>query len=353
MQNLIYSAITALIITFLVMPLFVKFLKRIRVMDKGGRRKIHKGVVPSMGGAVVFVAFLCALLLWVPRGVGVAPWRYLTSALALMALVGARDDITPMSAVVKLIAQILAASLVVIFGKVYLSSFYGLFGIYELPEWFGMAFSIVFIVFITNAFNLIDGIDGLAGSIAFVVFAFLALWNLWIGHHDEAIYLSCFVGAILGFLYYNWQPASIFLGDTGSLVMGMLLAIFTLKFIEHNGALPDFSPYKFHAVLSAGVALVLLPMFDTIRVFIQRILRGQSPFSPDKRHVHHAVLRKAQTHAKTTRVIVMYYILTAAAVLFISWKNWLPDWSILLILLVVLLGFDRYINYLLLHLHRE
>ncbi len=353
MQNLIYSAITSLIITFLVMPLFVKFLQRIHVMDQGGRRKIHKGVTPSMGGAVVFVAFLCALLLWFPEGVGYSPWRYVTSALVLMALIGVRDDVIPISALIKFITQLVAASLVVIYGKIYLHSFYGLFGIYELPEWFGMAFSIVFVVFITNAFNLIDGIDGLAGSIAFVVFTFLALWNYWVGNHEIAVYLACFIGAIVGFLYYNWQPASIFLGDTGSLVTGMLLALSTLKFIEHNGALVDFNPYKLHAVLSAGVALVLLPMFDTIRVFIQRILKGQSPFTPDKRHVHHAVLRRVHTHARATRIIVGYYILVAAAVLFVSWRNLLPDWIILLALFVVLLGFDRYINYVLLHLHKE
>lgn len=323
------------------------------IMDKGGRRKIHKGTIPSMGGAIMFLACLVAILLWMPQGFSHEPWSFITTALVLMALIGIRDDMVPVSAKVKLCVQIVAASLLVFLANVQLTSLYGLFGIYELNYWVSVIGSILFIVFVTNAFNLIDGVDGLAGTIAFLAFSFLSLWNYWVGNMEEAIYLVCFVGALLGFLYYNWRPASIFMGDTGSLVLGMLLAVASINFINANGNLSNFSPYKFHAVLSAGVVLVLVPVFDTARVFILRIMNGHSPFVADKKHTHHAILRKGYTHAGVVRVIVFFYLLLAIPVLFISWQNLLPDWSLLLILLGVLLVIDRYLYYLLSHLHKN
>jgi UDP-N-acetylmuramyl pentapeptide phosphotransferase/UDP-N-acetylglucosamine-1-phosphate transferase len=210
--------------------------------------------------------------------------------------------------------------------------------------------SILFILFVTNAFNLIDGIDGLAGTIAFTCLLFLSLWFYCIGDIESAIFLICFAGAILGFLYYNWQPASLFMGDTGSLVLGFIIAVFTLKFVSINGTLPIDSSYKFHAVLSAGLAIVLLPAFDTTRVFLLRIIKKQSPFLPDKQHLHHAVIRKVNTHAKACRLISVIYFLTAGIILFVSWKNWLPDWALLLATLAFLLLVYQYIRYMLSHL---
>lgn len=352
MKILLYSAATSLVLTFLLMPLFVKFLMRIQILDKGGRRKIHKGTIPSMGGIIIFISFLLAMIFWQPFGV-LGEGRFVTAALMLMALIGIRDDIVPLPAMIKLLVQIVAASMVVVVADVKLVSFYGLFGIYDLAPWLSYFLSIMFIIFVTNAFNLIDGVDGLAGTIAFFAFSFLSLWNYWVGNIEVAVFLACFVGALLGFLYYNWQPASIFMGDTGSLPLGFVLAVFTLEFITFNGALPAESTYKFHAVLSAGVAIVLLPVFDTTRVFLLRLSQKRSPFNPDKQHTHHAVMRKVQTHAKTVRIMVFTYLLIAGIVLFISWKGWVVDWVLLLGLLAVLILIDYYLVYLLTHLHKD
>ncbi len=352
MGNVLYCAMTSLMFTFLVMPLFVKLLQRLHVMDKGGRRKIHKGTIPSMGGAVMFAGFLCALLLWLPEGFALEPYRSYTAALALMALMGIRDDMVPVSPLIKLLVQLLAASLVVATVDIRLLSFHGLFGVEMLPEWLGYSLGVLFIVFVTNAFNLADGIDGLAGFMAFSVLSFLALWNFWLGNVIWAAYLACYAGALLAFLYYNWQPASIFMGDTGSLTIGFLLAISTLHFINTNGTLPDYSPYKFHAVLSAGVVMVLVPVFDTTRVFFLRLLQRRSPFKPDKQHTHHALLRKGLDHAKATLLIMAVYLLIAIPVLLLSWKNLAPDWVLLSAMLAGLVLIDRYLYYQLTHLHR-
>jgi UDP-N-acetylmuramyl pentapeptide phosphotransferase/UDP-N-acetylglucosamine-1-phosphate transferase len=211
---------------------------RIQILDKGGRRKIHKGVTPSMGGLIIFISFLFALIVWRPGIIMNENGRFLMSSLTLMVLTGIRDDIVPLPAFIKLLVQAIAASIAVLIMNIRIDSLYGLFGINEINPWMSYILSMFFILFITNAFNLIDGIDGLAGSIAFFCLSFLSLWNYWIGHVDQAILLSCCVGAIVGFLYYNWQPASIFMGDTGSLMLGFIIATSTLDFITHNGALP-------------------------------------------------------------------------------------------------------------------
>ena len=353
MNLLLYSAVTALVLTFLLTPLFVKFLIRIQILDKGGRRKIHKGKIPSMGGLIIFVSFSFSILLWKPDML-FDDTRFLLAAIILMAVTGIRDDIAPLPPFLKLLVQVVTACMaVVVLTNVRLVSFYGLFGVHELSTWLSYTLSILFILFVTNAFNLIDGIDGLAGSIAFACLVFLSIWFYCIGDIKSAIFLICFAGAILGFLYYNWQPASLFMGDTGSLVLGFIIAVFTLKFVSFNGTLPVDSSYKFHAVLSAGLAVILLPVFDTTRVFLLRIIKKQSPFLPDKQHLHHAVIRKVNTHARACRLIVGVYLLTAGVILFVSWKNWMPDWALLSAILVFLILINQYVQYMLLRLSQH
>jgi UDP-N-acetylmuramyl pentapeptide phosphotransferase/UDP-N-acetylglucosamine-1-phosphate transferase len=353
MNLLLYSSITALVLTFLLTPLFVKFLIRIQILDKGGRRKIHKGKIPSMGGLIIFVSFLFSILLWQPT-ILFNDSRFLLAAIILMTVTGIRDDIAPLQPFLKLLVQVVAACMaVVVLTDVRLVSFYGLFGINELAPWISYILSILFILFVINAFNLIDGIDGLAGSIALICLLFLSLWFYYAGEIESAIFLICFAGAILGFLYYNWQPASLFMGDTGSLMLGLIIAVFTLKFISLNGALIADSNYKFHAVLSAGMAIVLLPVFDTTRVFILRLAKRQSPFLPDRQHLHHAVVRKVGTHAKACRVIFCIYFLTAGIILFVSWKNWMPDWALLLAILAFLILINQYVHNLLTRLNQH
>ncbi|MDR3350791.1 MAG: undecaprenyl/decaprenyl-phosphate alpha-N-acetylglucosaminyl 1-phosphate transferase [Prevotellaceae bacterium] len=326
MSIFFYAGITALLCSFLMMPLLVRFLRRRHVLDEGGHRKIHKGFVPSMGGIIICTAFLFAMLLWIPIE-SISSRRFELAAIALVFFAGIRDDIDPLRPVYKLFVQIIAAIIVVIAGNMYIHSFYGLFGIYEIPELLGYAVSILFIIFITNAFNLIDGIDGLAASIATIAFSFLGFWFYFTGNNTEALRMACIIGALIGFLYYNWQPASIFMGDTGSLVVGFLLATSTLSFITVNGNLPDDAPCKFPAVFSAGLALVLLPVFDTTRIFILRLKQRKSPFLPDKQHLHHVLLHVTGTHAGAARIILAGYMLVSASIFAAS--NFFKDWIVL------------------------
>ncbi len=314
----LYSFGSALVVSFLLMPLLIKLLYKQHLLDEGGRRKIHKGQVPSMGGAVIFFAFAFAMLVWLPVN-DIFSRKYLFSAIIIIFLTGFRDDTAPLKPWHKLLAQLLASFIVVGLTDIRIDSFYGFLGIYEIPQWIGVILSIFVVIVITNAFNLIDGVDGLAGSIAIVGFSFFACWFYLTNNYEYAIMMCALVGAILGFLYYNWHKAAIFMGDTGSLVLGFMLSISVIAFIRANGMLtPDVAEYGFKAPLAMAITVVLFPLFDTLRVFILRVRQGKSPFVADKQHIHHYLLRLGYSHEKVTLIITGIFAAIIILVLFLS-----------------------------------
>lgn len=303
MELAVYSFITSMMVCFLLTPLLIRILHKQHVLDEGGRRKIHKGQIPSMGGIVIFLAFTFAMLAWIPPN-DVFNRKFLFSAIILMFITGLRDDIIPLRPRYKLVAQILSAAIVVSLTDIRIVSFYGFLGINELPLWVSYTISAFTIIVITNAYNLIDGIDGLAGTVAVISFSFLAVWFYLVGNVEYTIIMFGMTGAVLGFLYYNWHKASIFMGDTGSMFIGFMLAISAIAFIKMNGDLvASDSIYHFSASISMAIAIVLFPLFDTLRVFIIRLSQGKSPFIADKQHIHHHLLRLGYTHAEATAII--------------------------------------------------
>ena len=177
-----------------------------------------------------------------------------------------------------------------------LTSLYGFFGIYEIPLWISYGISFFTILVLTNSFNLIDGLDGLAGSISLVTFMFLGWWFLEADLTSYSVFAFILVGSVLSFLVYNWHPAKIFMGDTGSLSLGFALAVLTILFIDKNGTMANYEGWKFNAPIASGIALLIIPIYDTSRIFIKRTLKGKSPMAPDKSHVHHFLLRMGMRH---------------------------------------------------------
>ena len=314
----LYAFGSSLVVSFLLMPLLIKFLHKQHLLDQGGRRKIHKGQVPAMGGVVIFLAFIFSMLAWFPMS-EIFNAKHLFSATILIFLTGFRDDTAPLKPWHKLIAQLVAAFIVIVFADVRIDSFHGFLGIHEIPQWIGILLSAFVIIVVTNAFNLIDGIDGLAGSIAIACFTFFACWFYLTNNYEFTIIMSALVGAILGFLYYNWHKAAIFMGDTGSLLLGFLLSVSTIVFIKSNGSLAiDVQEYGFKAPISMAIAVVLFPLFDTLRVFLLRVRQGKSPFSADKQHIHHYLLRLGYSHEKVTLIITGIFALIILIMLLLS-----------------------------------
>ncbi|KEO71822.1 glycosyltransferase family 4 protein [Anditalea andensis] len=305
------AALTAFFFGFLVTPMVIFFFKRTNILEAPGGRKIHKGMVPSMGGIAILFAAYIGLAAWLSLD-QLAFARYLLIALTLMFTLGLRDDLVELTAVQKLLGQGVAAFLVVGMADIRISSFYGCFGIYELPLLVSYGLSAVTIIVLTNSFNLIDGLDGLAGTISSIILGFLGWWLMDAGLYPYAIIAITMVGAILSFLVYNWHPAKIFMGDTGSLSIGFLIAVLLLLFIDRNGTMLAMQGFKFNAPIATGVALMIIPIYDTARIFVKRIRNGRSPLAPDKSHVHHFLLRMGFDHDKVV------FILLAVQLTFIS-----------------------------------
>jgi UDP-GlcNAc:undecaprenyl-phosphate GlcNAc-1-phosphate transferase len=295
---------TAFLIGFLLTPIVILVLKKMELMDSPGGRKIHSGFIPSMGGIAFVIATFIAVLSWLDAQ-SIMEIRFLLAAFGLMFFVGLRDDMVNMSAVQKLAGQFIAAYLVVVMADIRFTSLYGFMGIYDLPLWISYGLSFFTILVLTNSFNLIDGLDGLAGSISLVTFLFLGWWFFEADLMSYAVFSLILVGAVLSFLVYNWHPAKIFMGDTGSLSLGFALSVLTVLFIDKNGTMSSFEGWKFNAPIASGVALLIIPIYDTSRIFIKRTMNGKSPMAPDKSHVHHFLLRMGLRHDQVTITLVL------------------------------------------------
>ena len=299
---LVASAITAFIISFLIVPVIIKYSLRKNLVDIPGRRKIHKKVTPSMGGIAIFIGFFISSLIWID----IIYWKevkFILVALFVIFFIGVRDDLVPLRPALKLTGQLMAASLLIFLFDLRLKSFYGLFEIYELPIAVSYFLTIFTIVIITNSFNLIDGLDGLAGTLAVIALLAFGIWFFLTGDAVFAIFSFAMLGAIFAFLIFNWEPSEVFMGDTGALVIGMLLSILTIHFIESNYNLAPGMPYRFNASVATATCFIIVPLLDTLRIIILRLTKRQSPFKPDKSHIHHAILRLGLSHSQTTMIL--------------------------------------------------
>ncbi|MFB9213335.1 MraY family glycosyltransferase [Echinicola jeungdonensis] len=297
------------------MPLIIRIIKEKELLDQPGGRKIHQEAIPSMGGIGIVLALLVALV----SMLNAEQWyeaRFFMLGLGIMFFLGLRDDLVVLKAMQKLIGQLVAIFVVVVLGDIRISSMYGFMGVEELPLWFSYALTIFAITGLTNAFNLIDGLDGLAGTLSVLSFVFLGGWFWVTGFTTYALISLAMIGGISAFLIFNWHPAKIFMGDTGSLTIGFVLAVFSVIFVEANGVkLLQGHPMKFQNPITAGLGIMVISCIDTLRVFVRRILKGCSPMKADKSHVHHFLLRMGYGHNKVACILGLVKLMILAFVM--------------------------------------
>lgn len=293
---------TAFVVTLLSIPPIITLIRRYRLYDVPNARKEHSLPVPTMGGIAIVGGMVMALLLWLPFHNEPGQIAFFFSVAVLFGL-GIMDDLKDLSAKYKFAIQIGIASLIALSGiRIY--SFDGLFGIHDIPVISQYTFTILAIVGITNAFNLVDGIDGLAGGLGFMSLLTLGMFLILCGDANTALIAFALAGGILAFLYFNFNPARIFMGDTGSLVLGFVIAVLCVRLMQVN--LVSAKPVLPNApVFVLGV--VLIPVFDTLRVFAMRIWRGKSPFEADRTHIHHLLTNGGFSHVFAVRVICFFH----------------------------------------------
>lgn len=325
MYDIILSFITAFGLTYFAIPSVIRVAKVKNLIDIPGDRAAHTSPTPSLGGIAIFAGTAFAITMWTPFRY-FAGLQYILCAMVIIFLIGAKDDILPMSPYRKLSGQIFAALILVFRADVIITSFYGLFNIETLPYWFSILFSVFVIVLIINAFNLIDGINGLAASLGIIISLIFGTWFFFIERVELAMVAFALTGALIAFLKYNITPAEIFMGDTGSMMVGFVCAMLAIKFLEsHTGYFaeqliekPYLSIYKMHAAPAIAVGILIIPLFDTFRVFLTRILRKKSPFAPDKTHIHHQLLDLGFSHSQATVILVIVNILFVMVAYFLQ-----------------------------------
>lgn len=300
MVYIFLSAALAFLITFFAIPVIIQVAKDKKLFDEPDERKVHTTVIPTLGGLGIFAGFIVATLMGSPSGA--INLQYFTAAALVIFFLGLKDDILVLSASKKFIGQLIAAGIVIKFGNIQINNLHGLFGINEISHIASIIFTIFTIIVITNSFNLIDGVDGLAGSLGLLTTVVFGVYFTVVGQPAYAVMALSLSGAIIGFLIYNYSPAKIFMGDTGSLLLGFVNSVLVIQFIN-TGAKP-LSPFPLQAAPALGFAVLMIPLFDTLRVFALRIADRRSPFSPDRNHVHHFLLDLGFSHRMITLICV-------------------------------------------------
>lgn len=318
------TLILCFICSILITPMVKKLAFRLGATDRPNDRKVHAKIMPRMGGLVIYISFILGLIITQPS----SPHNLgIILGSVIIVLTGILDDIYELSARVKLVSQIIAALIVVQVGGVQVSFINLPFG--EMLEFGPMSIpiTIFWIVGVTNAINLIDGLDGLAAGVSAI--ALFAISGMAIIMNDFYVMTVGFILLVstLGFLKYNFYPAKIFMGDTGALFLGYMIAVLSLL------------GFKGVTFISFIIPIIILgvPMTDTVFAIVRRLVKKTPISAPDKSHLHHCFLNLGFTHRQTVLMIYAISALFALAALIFSLTTM---WGSLLIITIILLSIE-------------
>ncbi len=287
------------IICLILIPVIIKLSIQYNLVDKPNERKVHKVPISRLGGLGIVAGTLATFPLWFIYANHYFLLHLLTG-LVILIIIGVVDDLRELPPKVKFLGQVVAALFLAHAGLL-IENMFGIFGINHLPVFIQYILTVFIVAGIINAYNLIDGIDGLAGGLAFIdLSAFFIIFYLS-GEVGVAFITASTGGALLAFLKYNWHPARIFMGDTGSMILGYLLSaagIITLVFSRGQT-----SHFQYSEAAIIVFSIFLLPVYDTLRVFTGRIINKKSPFSPDKTHIHHMLMQTGFNHPRSAKIL--------------------------------------------------
>lgn len=304
-MNIIFAFLTSFLITFLAIPSIIRIAEIKHLFDEPEVRKSHSSRVPTLGGIAIFAGLIFSLTFWSNQQ-EILELQFIICSVLVMFFIGIKDDLFNLVAYKKLSGQILASAILVHFAGIKLTTFYGLFGVNDLSLVSSYIISMFTIIVITNSINLIDGIDCLAGSVGVLASSIFGYWFFLADASQYAILSFSLVGSLLAFLWFNRSPSKIFMGDTGSLIVGLTLSILSIKFIEMNRVLPRDHINKILSVPVITIGILIIPLFDTARVFVIRSFEGRSPLSADRNHLHHLLLAQGFDHMSSTGILILF-----------------------------------------------
>lgn len=296
----LFPLMTSFIICAMLIPVWIAVCNKRKLFDYPDGRKIHAPRIPSMGGLAIYAGIFISYFLFGSKQ-GLQQMGFLLSASMLLFFTGFFDDLLDLSPVKKLFLQVSAASLLIAGGTM-IHGLGGIAGIDAMPLYLKITVTVLFVVTITNAYNLVDGIDGLAASIGIICAATFATVFFNFGMNDDFILCLCIVGSLAGFLVFNFYPAKLFMGDTGSLLLGFLFAALSINLMNAGDVSAErISPHFIASVL-------IIPAYDVLRIIVVRVIAGKPPLRADRNHLHHMVLGHGFTHRGATLVLCLYNI---------------------------------------------
>lgn len=331
--------LSSFLITFFSIPTIIKISKRKNLMDEPGVRSSHLRKIPNLGGIAIFYSIGICTSIFAYEIFDL--YKFLFASLIILLYVGIMDDIVVMRAYKKLVAQVVVSVLIVVGSDVRIRNLFGIFGVYEVHYWISVFVTVITFIILINAFNLIDGIDGLAGGYSLICSALFGISYYRLGEYNYPLVILSVVliGSVLAFLYYNmsnYRATKIFMGDTGSMLLGFLLAFTCICFIDIFIDKKLFSVPRYHLESAPviAVAILILPIVDTLNVIIVRLWNKKSPFEADKNHIHHKLLKLDLTHRRSSFYIITYYLAIVTVTYFLRHTN-----VNLLLFIVLFLGF--------------
>ena len=312
-ENLEVCLLAALLMGFTINQFFSEkaliIAKRKELFVEVNHRSSHSTPVPAFGGISLFVVFICSALIMVGVGSSHSIGFVVLSAFILF-MSGLKDDLMVTSARTKLLVQIGTAVLVLLNSELTVTHLSGFFGIGEVTPIGGFLISLGFIVFLVNAYNLIDGIDGLAGIIAIVAFSVFGVYYYVNDNVFLSVIMTSMIGALISFLTWNFASPKrkMFMGDTGSLVIGFILAVNALVIVAGQPINPDPFFVPQNAVIFI-LSILVIPVLDTLRIIVIRLSNGQKPWLADRNHMHHVLLDKGLSHKQATFCLGMLQVI--------------------------------------------
>ncbi len=347
--HILASLVSAFIIVWISVPSIVRVAKTKHLFDEPGERSSHKSNTPILGGLAIFAGFVLSSNLWIDPAQLVG-FQYIISATVILFFVGIKDDILITAPLTKFAGQLIAALVIVMLGDIRLTNLHGFFGIEDINYYWSFVLSILTIVVIINGFNFIDGIDGLSASIGIITLGTFGYWFMSVNEFQYVILAVSLAGALFAFFLYNvfGEENKIFMGDTGSLIIGVILSVMVIHFNELN--IDKSKMYAIYPAPAVSFGILIIPLFDTMRVVFIRIFTGKSLLEPDKNHLHHQLLELGLNHIQVTMLISVVNVLFIYLVFSLS--SFISIRRLLLIILVIALLLS-YIPPFLLHRRKK
>ncbi len=321
------------IASIIITPFVKKLAFKIGATDKPNQRKVHQKIMPRLGGLAIFISFLIGFIILQPEDpYSPAMSSAIIAGAIIIVITGVLDDMMELSAKIKLLGQIAAAILVVVWGGVQVEFINLPFGVGQLEfGYFSIPLTIIWIVGVTNAINLIDGLDGLAAGVSSIALITISGMAIIMGDAYVATIASILLVSTLGFLFYNFHPAKIFMGDTGALFLGFMISVLALL------------GFKNVTVVSLIIPVIILgvPISDTFFAIIRRFMNKQPLSAPDKSHLHHCLLRLGYSHRQTVLIIYAIAAMFGLAAIIFSQST---VWGSIIIVAVLMIAIEIFVE---------